>query len=203
MDFRERELEQLGQAQNPDYRVMIDYIKDQVGDGSEYRNDLVRVVMSERGCYYEFRDLPEEFSGAVGSGFRSEFIGTDRALHLVRELHDIALGPESAHSHEFSLMVIYGWDGVFKPEDTFVYHWRSYSNQEEGPKIMGIFRPAVLPIFFKLKVDSDLAEPILGSRRGVLFFVANLGDQHLFVRIPHQGPGVTDLNEVTGRRLVH
>jgi hypothetical protein len=68
---------------------------------------------------------------------------------------------------------------------------------------MGIFRPNILPIFFKLKVDSDLVEPILGTRRGVLFFVANLSEQHLFVKIPHQGPGVTDLNEVTGRRLIH
>jgi len=37
----------------------------------------------------------------------------------------------------------------------------------------------------------------------VLFFVANLTDQHLLVRIPHQGPGVTDLNDIGGHRLVH
>jgi hypothetical protein len=203
MDWTEREVPQFGQSGAPDYRVMIEYIKDQVGDGCEYTNDLVRVVLSDRGCYYEFRDLPEEFSGAVGSGFRSEFVGTERGLQLVQQLHDIALGPESPDSHEFSLMIIYGWDGIFKPEDTFVYHWRSYRGEEEGPKMMGIFRPNILPIFFKLKVDSDLVEPILGTRRGVLFFVANLSDQHLFVKIPHQGPGVTDLNEVTGRRLIH
>ena len=67
----------------------------------------------------------------------------------------------------------------------------------------GIYRPDVLPIFFKLKVNSDLAEPLIGTPRGVLFFVANLSDQHLLVRIPHQGAGVTDLNEVSGPRLVH
>jgi hypothetical protein len=182
---------------------MIDYIKDQVGSGSEYTNDLVRVVLSERGCYYEFRDLPEEFSGAVGSGFRYEFIGTGDGLRLAARLHDMALAPETADTHELSLMVIYGWDGVFKPEDTFVYHWRRYGSEEEGPTMLGMFRPSTLPIFFKLKADSDLVEPILGTRKGVLFFVANLSDQHLFVKIPHQGPGVTDLNEVTGQRLIH
>ncbi len=203
MNWRERELPVLGQSRRPEYQVMIDYIKDQVGEGSEYRNDLVRVVLSERGCYYEFRDLPEEFSGAVGSGFRYEFIGTDDGLGLAARLHDMALGPETADTHEISLMLIYGWDGVFKPEDTFVYHWRCYGSEEEGPTMLGIFRPSVLPIFFKLKADSDLVEPILGTRKGVLFFVANLSDQHLLVKIPHQGPGVTDLNEVTGQRLVH
>jgi hypothetical protein len=100
-------------------------------------------------------------------------------------------------------MAIYDWTGVFKPEDTFVYHWRRYGSEEEGPTMLGIFRPSILPIFFKLKAHSDLAEPILGSPKGVLFFVANLSDQHLLVKIPHQGPGVTDLNEVTGQRLVH
>ncbi len=203
MNYRGRELPVLGESRRPEYQVMIDYIKDQVGEGSEYRNDLVRVVLSERGCYYEFRDLPEEFSGAVGSGFRYEFIGTDDGLELATRLHDMALGPETADTHEISLMLIYGWAGVFKPEDTFVYHWRRYGSEEEGPTMLGIFRPSVLPIFLKLKADSDLAEPIMGTRKGVLFFVANLSDQHLLVKIPHQGPGVTDLNEVTGQRLVH
>jgi len=203
MNWRERELPQLRENARPEYQVMIDYIKDQVGEGREYSNDLVRVVLSERGCYYEFRDLPEEFSGAVGSGFRHEFVGSTEGLKLLNQVHELALGPESADTHEISLMVIYEWDGLFKPEDTFIYHWRRYECQEEGPMMMGLYRPDVVPLFFKLKVDSDLAEPVLGNPKGVLFFVANLSDQHLLVRIPHQGPGVTDLNEVAGPRLIH
>jgi len=204
MDWTRRELpDEHGQAGRPEYQVMIDYIKAQVGSGSEYQNDLVRVVFSDRGCYYEFRDLPEEFSGAIGSGFRYEFCGTSQGLLLANQIHDIAMGPESADTHELSLMVIYGWDGIFRPDDTFVYHWRSYGGEEEGPVMMGMFRPTVMPLFFKLKADSDLVEPILGTRKGVLFFVANLSDQHLLVKIPHQGPGVTDLNETNGQRLVH
>jgi hypothetical protein len=203
MNWRERELPEVGEAGRPECQVMIDYIKDQVGSGSEYTNDLVRVVLSDRGCYYEFRDLPEEFSGAVGSGFRYEFVGSQQGLELVNAVHDIALGPESADTHEMSLMAIYGWDGVFKPDETFLYHWRKYGCEEEGPMMSGIFRPTVVPIFFKLKADSDLVEPILGTRKGVLFFVANLSDQHMLVKIPHHGPGVTDLNEVTGDRLIH
>jgi len=203
MSWRERELPLLGDEGKPEYQVMIDYIKGQVGEGREYLNDLVRVVLSDRGCYYEFRDLPEEFSGAVGSGFRYEFVGTQKGLDLLQAVHDVALGPESAETHEISLMAIYTWDGIFRPEDTFVYHWRRYEGRQEGPVMVGIFRPEVLPLFFKVKIDSDLAEPLLGVRRGVLFFVANLSDQHLLVRIPHQGPGVTDLNEVTATKTIH
>lgn len=203
MSWRERELPLLEAQGRPEYQVMIDYIKDQVGEGREYLNDLVRVVLSERGCYYEFRDLPEEFSGAVGSGFRYEFVGTREGLDLLQAVHDLALGPESPDTHEMSLMTIYSWDGMFRPEDTFIYHWRKDGGREEGPVMVGIYRPEVLPIFFKVKIDSDLAEPLLGVSKGVLFFVANLSDQHLLVRIPHQGPGVTDLNEVSGARTIH
>lgn len=203
MNWRHRELEAPQTEARQGYRDMIDYIKDQVGEGREYVNDLVRVVLSERGCYYEFRNMPEEFSGAVGSGFDYEFVGTQTGLKLVRELHELALGPESPDTREISLMVIYGWDGLFRREDTFIYHWVRQENNEEGPILVGAFRPDVLPLFFKLKVDSDLAEPLLGTRKGVMFFVANLSDQHLLVKIPHAGPGVTDLNEFQESRVVH
>ena len=202
MDWRDRAVSQSGPDTPAGYQVMIDYIKAQVGEGPEYRNDLVRVVLSERGCYYEFRDLPEEFSGAVGSGFRHEFIGTQHALNLLQAVYDIALGPETPHTNEISLMVIYGWDGLFRREDAFIYHWSRDAVEEEGPDVIGVYRPHVLPLFFKLKADSDLVVPLLGAPRGVLFFVSNLTDQHLLVRIPHVGAGVADLNEVTGSSLV-
>jgi hypothetical protein len=203
MDWRDREVAPSRIDAPQGYQVMIDYIKAQVGDGQEYRNDLVKVVLSERGCYYEFRDLPDEFSGAVGSGFRYEFIGTQHGLNLLQAVYDLALGPESPQTNEISLMVIYGWDGLFRREDAFLYHWARENLEEEGPDVIGVYRPHVLPLFFKLKADSDLVEPILGARRGVLFFVSNLTDQHLLVRIPHVGADVTDLNEVTGSRMVH
>jgi len=203
MSFRQRELPLVRTEPRRDYQVMIDYIKDQIGEGREYMNNLVRVVLSDRGCYYEFRDMPEEFSGAVGSGFRYEFVGTQTSLDLLEAIHEMALGPESADTREISLMIIYGWDGLFRREDMFIYHWAREGEDEEGPVVLGTYRPGALPLFFKLKVESRLAEPLLGTRKGVLFFVANLSDQHLLVRIPHQGPGVTDLNDAHGTRIVH
>jgi hypothetical protein len=182
---------------------MIDYIKDQVGEGREYANNLVRVVLSERGCYYEFRDMPDEFSGAVGSGFRYQFMGTQEALALLQRVHDLVAAADSSDTREISLMVIYGWDGLFRREDAFIYHWLRQAGDDEGPVVVGLYRPQVLPLFFKLKIDSGLAEPVLGVRKGVLFFVANLSDQHLVVKIPHLGPDVTDLGEKPESRVVH
>ena len=203
MSGRDRELPLVRTESRQDYQAMIDYIKVQIGNGREYMNDLVRVVLSDRGCYYEFRDMPEEFSGAVGSGFRYEFIGTQTSKKLLEAVHNLVLAPESLDTREISLMMIYGWDGLFRREDMFIYHWSRDGGDEEGPVMLGAYRPGVMPLFFKLKVESRLAEPILGTNKGVLFFVANLSDQHLLVRIPHQGPGVTDLNETPGPRVVH
>ncbi|MGD0112514.1 MAG: hypothetical protein ABSD48_11690 [Armatimonadota bacterium] len=203
MSGRDRELPLVRTESRQDYQAMIDYIKDQIGNGREYMNDLVRVVLSDRGCYYEFRDMPEEFSGAVGSGFRYEFIGTQTSKKLLEAVHNLVLAPESLDTREISLMMIYGWDGLFRREDMFIYHWSRDGGDEEGPVMLGAYRPGVMPLFFKLKVESRLAEPLLGTNKGVLFFVANLSDQHLLVRIPHQGPGVTDLNETPGPRVVH
>jgi hypothetical protein len=203
MSWRERALPNQREDIRQEYQVMIDYIKDQVGEGREYLNDLVRVVLSDRGCYYEFRDLPEEFSGAVGSGFHHEFVGTEAGLSLLDAVHDLVLAPESPDTHEISLMVIYKWDGLFRAEDAFIYHWRRQGGIEEGPSTAGFYRSQVLPIFFKLKIEGDSAERLIGASKGVLFFVANLSDQHLLVRIPHHGAGVADLNDVTGARTIH
>ena len=203
MDWRDGEAASLPPDPYQGYQVMIDYIKDQVGEGQEYLNDLVRVVLSERGCYYEFRDMPDEFSGAIGSGFQYEFVGTHFGLDLLETAHDLVLGPETPETNEINLMVIYTWDGLFRREDAFIYQWSRKITEEEGPALLGLYRPRTLPLFFKLKVDSDLAIPLLGVRRGVLFFVSNLTDQHLLVRIPNLGGSVNDLGaQNVGRHFV-
>jgi hypothetical protein len=185
------------------FQVMIDYIKAQVGPGREYANGLVRVVISERGCFYEFVDMPEEFSGAVGSGVNHEFVSTARAVELAAQLHEITQQVDPSNTRELSLLIIYQWDGVFRRDDSFVFH-HSLEREEESPLFsLGNYQPGALPLFLKLKGDSDLLVPVFGGRKGVLFFVANLTDQHLLVRIPHHGPGFTDLTELPASARVH
>jgi hypothetical protein len=202
MSLRDEQIAELRAEARRKYQVMIDYIKDQVGPGAEYLNDLVRVVLSERGCYYEFLEMPEEFSGAVGSGFRYEFVGSGQALGMLEKLRDLVELSTPENTREIALLVVYSRNGLYDPEETYVYH----RSQEEGcqePITSGRLRTGALPIFFKIKVDSDLARPLLGVKRGVLFFVANMSDQHLLVRIPHEGNGVTDLAQVPASQLVH
>ena len=44
-------------AHQKKYQAMIDYIKGRVGDGTEYRNGVARVVVSDNGAYCELTDL--------------------------------------------------------------------------------------------------------------------------------------------------
>lgn len=205
MEISEENLAWLRAEARRKYQVMIDYIKDQVGEGSEYLNDLVRVVVSERGCYYEFREMPEEFSGAVGSGFTHEFIGSGEAFDILSKLQQMVELSDESNTRELALLVVYSREGLHNRDETYIYQNGIDGDGEEAvePVAFGRLRPGVLPLFFKLKVDSDLAVPLLGARRGVMFFVANLTDQHLLVSIPHEGAGITDLSQVPSSQLVH
>jgi len=175
------------------YQVLIDFIKAQVEPGFEYANELVRVVFSERGCYYEFVELPEEFSGALGDGFSHHFVGSADALALTEEIYHLSQACTAENTREFSLLEVYERQGLFSREGTYIYHLAHRGEDEVGPLTVGFHRPRALPLFLKLKADCDLVTPILGVPRGVLFVAANLSDQHLIVRIPQSGNGVADL----------
>jgi hypothetical protein len=204
MELREDHIAQLRAEARQKYQVMIDYIKDQVGEGSEYLNDLVRVVLSERGCYYEFLDMPEEFSGAVGSGFSFQFVGWNQSLDMLTHIKQLIEENNDNNTREIALLAVYSRDGLYNRDETYIYHRGNDSFDDDNlPIVSGHLRPGVLPLFLKIKVDSELAVPLLGARRGVLFFVANLTDQHLLVRIPHEGTGVTDLSQVPASQMVH
>jgi hypothetical protein len=205
MSARDEQIAVLRAEARRKYQVMIDYIKDQVGPGAEYLNDLVRVVLSERGCYYEFLDMPEEFSGAVGSGFRHAFVGYEEAIGLLEQIRQLVAQSSPENTRELALLVVYSRNGLYDPEETYVYHVNNEEGDEEQGESLssGCLRADTLPIFFKIKVDSDLALPLLGVKRGVLFFVANMSDQHLLVRIPHEGNGVTNLAQVPASQLIH
>lgn len=185
------------------YQVLIDYIKEQVEPGYEYANELVRVVFSERGCYYEFVDLPEEFSGALGGGFTHRFVGSAEALALAEQVHHISQACTQGNTREFSVLAVYERHGLFSREGTYIYHRAHRGEEDVGPLAVGRRRQDTVPLFLKVKADSDLAVPLFGVPRGVMFFVANLSDQHLLVHIPQTGIGVTDLAAAPGSEMVH
>jgi hypothetical protein len=183
--------------------VLINYIKQQVEPGYEYANELVRVVLSERGCYYEFIELPEEFSGALGDGFTHRFVGSTEALALAERVHGIGEACTEVNTRDFSLLAVYDRRGLFSREGTYIHHRAHHADEDIGPLTIGHYRAGTVPLFLKLKADSELVTPIFGVPRGVLFFVANLSDQHLVVNIPQAGVGVTDLAAAPTSEMVH
>lgn len=184
------------------FQVLIDYVKEHVGEGTEYVNDLVRVVISPRGCYYEFVDLPEEFSGALGAGYTADFVPTIAATDLMDRIYQLVCACDDTNTKELSVLALYSRAGLHTTEETFVYHMSSEAD-ERVPLAAGRYRPHIMPIFFKLKVDSKLARHLIGMEKGILFFIANITDQHMLVRIPHTGPEVTDLSKAPEHQTIH
>jgi hypothetical protein len=183
------------------YQALIDFVKENVGPGQEYANDLVRVVISDNGCYYEFLDLPEEFSGAVGTAFAAEFVPSETGVDLLARIHELVCASDDANTNELSVLALYDKEGLYWPESIYIHHF--CRAEESGPATAGWYRPDTLPLFFKVKVDSRIARPLIGIDRGIIFFVANLTDQHLLVRIPHVGSDLADLNLAMQPQTVH
>jgi len=184
------------------YRKLIDFVKEGVGEGAEYVTDLVRVVLSERGCYYQFHAIPEEFSGALGSGFNYQYVGSQEGLELFARVQELVEHHDPERTPELSLLAVY--DSDFDHSGAgYQYHFESGPEGDSVPIVAGHYRPGVLPLFLKLRVHSDTRVPMLGSSSGVLFFVANATDQHLIVRIPHQGLAVADLAQSPQTVFIH
>jgi len=195
------ELAQARARVRADFQGVIDHIKTQVGPGLEYENGLLRVVLSERGCYYQFLELPEEFSGVIGSAYRHEFIGSAAAHELVETIQQLLREHTPDNTSELSLLMIYEPEAIAPEEGAYVHQ---YLAQDGGQaRQAGHLRPGELPVFIKLKADSDLVRPLLGAAKGVLFFVANLTDRHLLVRIPQAGGGATDLGALPAHLILN
>jgi hypothetical protein len=185
------------------FQTMIQYIKDQVGDGVEYRNAVVRVVVSDNGAYYELNDLPEEFSGATGDQVTRHFVAPQEALALLaRAVNATALAtPENTRA--FSILVLYTRRGIVDRKNCYVYEYHASDDKPQPPLEIGRFQPDVTPLFYKIKMDADYTQETLGIPRGILFCMANAGDRHLVIRIPYEGDQVTDLTDLPSTKTIH
>ena len=62
------------------YGVSIAYVKQRVGTGTEYANEIARAVLSPQGGYFELAEMPEEFAGALGGGVSHRLVADAEAL---------------------------------------------------------------------------------------------------------------------------
>ncbi len=155
------------------YGVTIAYIKERVGDGLEYANEIARAVLSPSGGYYELLEMPEEFAGALGGGVAHRLIAETEALEMLGRLESlcaqVAQGIVSMRA--LSLYVLYAGGSLKTRREMFVF------DHAPGQALFahGAFQPGIVPRFFKLRLeagDDPSAVDALGLTRGVLFFLS-------------------------------
>ena len=175
------------------FQGMIQYIKERVGEGIEYRNAVVRVVVSERGAYYELNDLPEEFSGAVGEDLERRFVAPAEAIALLTRAVEATHRATPENTHRLSLLALYTRRGLVDRKNCFLFDYTPHESTQPDPRIIGKFQPDVMPLFFKIKMEADFSEEALGFPAGLVFCMANAGDRHLLIRVLPTGDQMTDL----------
>lgn len=198
------ELAMLRAEHQKRYQVMIDYVKSKVGEGFEYLNSVVRVVVSPRGAYYELTDLPEEFCGAIGPNIERRFVAPTEAIAVLQRAVEAISKISAENTRQFSMLVLYTRRGLVDRKNCFVYEYVAPLNGiAPVPLEIGEFRPDAMPLFFKIKLDSDLAPAVFSLPRGLLFCMANAGDRHLMVSIRYEGEQITDLSDSPFSSTIH
>lgn len=159
----------------------------------EFSNEIARVVLSNNGCYYEFLELPEEFSGALGE-FTHHFVGVRETLDLLETLYRLPQTDACRDISELSLLVVYDRFDWVSYHNIYAYQCQR-ARLSEGliEEVRGTIRHGQLPRFFKLRLLSQRVPKGLSFASGMAFFIANPGERHLLVQIPYTHGGTTDL----------
>lgn len=173
-------------------QVLARYVKQQVGEGMEFSNEIARAVLSSNGCYYEFRELPEEFSGALGE-FSHHFVGVKETLALLEGLYALPRTELIRDITELSLFVVYDRFDWISYQNIYAYHYQRSTLEDRAIEVVrGSIRHGHLPRFFKLRVLSKRPLEGLSFERGMAFFIANPGERHLLVQVPYTLGSVFD-----------
>lgn len=195
------ELAMLRAEHQKRFQTQIALLKERVGEGIVYRNDVVQVVVSEEGAYYELNDLPEEFGGAAGEHVERHFLSEPAATELLRRTVELLPRAGAGNTRHISVLVLYTRRGLADRKNCYVFEYRpDEQTPDRPPLVIGKFRPGVMPRFFKLKVDANFAREALDMERGMVFCMANAGDRHLLIRVPFAGKEVHDLNDLPASR---
>ena len=185
------------------FQTQIALLKERVGEGIVYRNDVVQVVGSEEGAYYELNDLPEEFGGAAGEHVERHFLAEAEATDLLARTFETLPRATAENTRHISVLALYTRRGLADRKNCFVFEYRPNElTPARPPLVIGRFRSGVMPRFYKLKVDADFAQEALGMERGMVFCMANAGDRHLLIRAPFTGDQVHDLNDLPSTATV-
>jgi hypothetical protein len=180
---------------------LIKIIKELVGPGQEYRNDFIRIVLSERGAYYQFPNDPNEFSGVVGH-YEHDFLDTEAGLKTIRDVVSRAKQDASVMAETFSILVLYEmyFATSFGYEDVYMLVCDPQISDTDGVVEQGTFRADELPEFYKIKWRRAKS-PILPYESGIMFFTRNIGDINMAVRF--SSPEYANLDYIPNSRAIH
>ncbi len=191
------ELAMLRAEHQKRFQTQIALLKERVGEGIAYRNDVVQVTVSEEGAYYELNDLPEEFGGAAGEHVERHFLTEAKATALLERTLATLGRANAANTRHISVFVLYTRRGLADRKNCYIFEYRpTVLALDQPPLIVGKVQEGVMPRFFKLKIDAEFAGDAIGMERGMVFCMANAGDRHLLIRVPFTGEEVHDLNDL-------
>jgi hypothetical protein len=176
------------------FQVMIDFVKERVGNGIEYKNSIVRIVVSEVGAFCELSDLPEEFTGVVSEHVERRFVAPSEAIDVLERTVQAVQETAPDGTRKCSILALYTRRGLVDRKNCFVLDIRRDDDEEQRPATrIGALQPGVMPLFYKIRADADWAPRVLGFSGGLVLCMANTGDRNLLVRVPYEGDQVVNL----------
>jgi hypothetical protein len=192
-------LDQLGESYYREHGAAIDFVKAQVGSGDEYANTAARAVVSANGAWCECVDLPMEFSGVTGGPVPVRLVSDDETRSTLDLLYGLTRTASPGNTRVLDLFVLYEPGGVVDERSVFAFRLsHGPDTMPSGPRIAGHFQAGRLPLFYRCRIDVAFDVPHPPGQRGLVFFLANVGERHLIVEVPYAGENLVDLSE-TGR----
>ena len=162
----------LRAEQQARHGAAIAYIKRQVGEGTEYVNEVARVVLSEAGAYFQLTELPEEFVGALGTDVSHRLVGEAEALATMERLGELvqAVAAGDLRVQSLSLYVLYAGGSLQARRAMFVF---DHKPGDAAPFAHGVLLPRRVPRVFKLRLHMEPGrEPDGFPSNGTLLFLA-------------------------------
>lgn len=189
------ELAMLRAEHQKKFQVMIDFIKERVGEGVEFANSVARLVISESGGYYELNDLPEEFAGAVGPGIEQSYISEAEAITLLERAAQAAEEIATTDTRQLQILALYTRRGLIDRKNCYVFNYAPEAGNKIGQSSVGAVQSGVMPLFFKIKVDTSATSIVeaLGMNHCILVCIVTSGDRYPLMRIRFDGDRTTDL----------
>lgn len=193
-------LQRIGDRYLSSYGAGIAAIKEEVGDGERYENELAVALVSERGVWCECRDLPAEFTGASGIPYVLRHLGDAEGIAYCRRLYDAVHQVPVTPGNAASMLVLYSRNALVERRNAYVYHFDATDLEMSPlPRELGTYRTDTLPRFLRCRITCRDPLDEAPFSNGSAFMIAGVGDGNLAVEIPRGDTGLVDLGRGQGR----